>query len=609
MKKRNHRSLSAVLAVLCVWPLLFLASCRHGGHSVSETGGADSVYTLRHIRSIAIEHPERALALIDTAEKKRLLTAFDINDLRSLVYHNGLSRYKTALFYARKAYNDPEARKDPRRYLSLLSIMADESRSNGDYTGSMKYCTEGLELAKELGDKTYEANLNVMWGVSQMEMAQYDEAFASIGLAIGLLEEEVRKDPSYHAWDELYYALGMKLALLFEKDRNEEAYAMRPLIKKAIQGLEKSEDTPEGLVDMRRAEADVCFSCVAYTLGDKAEGDSLYRRVEANPYASTPDGEYIRIPCLVLAKRYDEALYYIRREKKLLQETTDTVSWDYINPHLQAELEAWQGKGDWRSVARVQATMFALADTLRRRERTEDALELAKIYETEEKDREIERQGERLRRHNLILALLIPTLLLLVFYLSHILKNNRIISRKNAAMTQTIDELMAYKDELLEWQQENLRLREELRQLRPAFSDGDSVSRPSEEEEKERPMEKETLVSPREVTERDRALYERMNSEIVSRQLYLHPDFNKQELLKEFHIPANKFAALFKVFAGCGFSQYVQELRLDHAVRLMRSHPQWTLDAIAKASQMSNGAFYSQFQKKYGMKPSDYRKH
>lgn len=567
------------------------------------------MYTLRHIRSIAIEQPETALALIDTAEKERLLTAFDINDLRSLVYHNGLSRYKTALFYARKAYNDPEARKDPRRYLSLLSIMADESRSNGDYTGSMKYCTEGLELAKELGDKTYEANLNVMWGVSQMEMAQYDEAFASIGLAIGLLEEEVRKNPCCHTWDELYYALGMKLALLFEKDRNEEAYAMRPLIEKAIQGLEKSEDTPEGLVDMRRAETDVCFSCVAYTLGDKAEGDSLYRRVEANPYASTPDGEYIRIPCLVLAKRYDEALYYIRREKKLLQETTDTVSWDYINPHLQAELEAYQGKGDWRSVARVQATMLALADTLRRRERTEDALELAKIYETEEKDREIERQGERLRRHNLILALLIPTLLLLVFYLSHILKNNRIISRKNAAMTQTIDELMAYKDELLEWQQENFRLREELRQLRPAFADGDSVSRPSEEEEKERPAEKEALVSPREVTERDRALYERMNSEIVSRQLYLHPDFNKQELLKEFHIPANKFAALFKVFAGCGFSQYVQELRLDHAVRLMRSHPQWTLDAIAKASQMSNGAFYSQFQKKYGMKPSDYRKH
>ena len=40
----------------------------------------------------------------------------------------------------------------------------------------------------------------------------------------------------------------------------------------------------------------------------------------------------------------------------------------------------------------------------------------------------------------------------------------------------------------------------------------------------------------------------------------------------------------------------------------MREQPQWTLDAIAKESGMSNGAFYSQFQKKYGMKPSDYRR-
>ena len=31
------------------------------------------------------------------------------------------------------------------------------------------------------------------------------------------------------------------------------------------------------------------------------------------------------------------------------------------------------------------------------------------------------------------------------------------------------------------------------------------------------------------------------------------------------------------------------------------------VDAIAKEAQMSNGAFYSYFFKKYGMKPSDYR--
>ncbi len=70
---------------------------------------------------------------------------------------------------------------------------------------------------------------------------------------------------------------------------------------------------------------------------------------------------------------------------------------------------------------------------------------------------------------------------------------------------------------------------------------------------------------------------------------------------------ASKFAVLFKVFAGCSFSQYIQNCRLDYAVRLMREHPQWTLDAIAKEAQMSKGAFNIQFHKRYGMKPSEFR--
>ena len=79
-------------------------------------------------------------------------------------------------------------------------------------------------------------------------------------------------------------------------------------MEEALRGLELSEDTPEGLTDMRRAEMDVFYCCIAYTLGDNAEGNSLRRRVEANPYASTPDGEYLRIPCLLMAGRYDEAM-------------------------------------------------------------------------------------------------------------------------------------------------------------------------------------------------------------------------------------------------------------------------------------------------------------
>ena len=52
--------------------------------------------------------PERTLALLDTAEERLLLSPFDLSDLRCEVYHNGLSRYKTAFIHVRKAYGAPE---------------------------------------------------------------------------------------------------------------------------------------------------------------------------------------------------------------------------------------------------------------------------------------------------------------------------------------------------------------------------------------------------------------------------------------------------------------------------------------------------------------------
>ena len=274
-----------------------------------------------------------------------------------------------------------------------------------------------------------------------------------------------------------------------------------------------------------------------------------------------------------------------------MQETTDTINWDYIDPTLRMEYEAYRGKGDWQSASRVQATMLVLADSLRKRERKEDALELAEIYKTNEQAQEIERQAASIQKRNIYIGAFILILALAIIYIQHIRKINRIIQKKSDAMVKTIDELMEYKNELYLRQEENVRLHEEIEGLQQT------------DEAAETPPH----ASYPKLTERDCALFDRMSYLILSQRLYLRPDFGKQDLLKDVHVPSNKFAALFKTFAGCSFTQYIQTCRLDYAVRLMHEQPNWTLEAIAKEAQMSNGAFYSQFQRKYGMKPSDYR--
>lgn len=114
-------------------------------------------------------------------------------------------------------------------------------------------------------------------------------------------------------------------------------------------------------------------------------------------------------------------------------------------------------------------------------------------------------------------------------------------------------------------------------------------------------------LTPARLNGKDRALFERLTHAIIERQLYLQPDFNKKKLLDEIHVPTNKFAMLFQEFAGCSYTQYIQDLRLEYAIRLMCEQPLWSFEFIAREAHMSESAFYKQFQKKYHMKPSDYR--
>lgn len=590
--------------------LIGVLSCVSGfcgcGHRQDKMthAGADSTYTADYIRSISFSEPERALALLDTAEAEQLLSPFDISDLRCGVYHNGLSDYRLAFFHARKAYKDPEARKDPYRFLSLLWAMADESHTDGNYTGSIRYCTEGLDLARETGDVTSEASFLVTYGLNLLEQGLDDEAFLRISDAVELLEKEAAENPCYDTWDGLYYALGMKLAILWEKDRYGEALSMRPLIDKTLRGLEESEDTPEDYMDMRRGETDVIYCCIAYAAGDRAAGDSLLRGIEANPYSSTTDGEYIRIPCLIMAERYDEALHYLKREKRMLQATTDTLNWDYIDPHLQMEFEAYQGKGDWQSASRVQVTMRALADSLRKKEKGEEALELARIYETEEKEAEIKEERNKSRLAWTVTGFVCLLLVVGGCLTAVILRKNRDISRRNLALVAQVKEHLANKKELDGKTEENLALRRQL-----------ELARAGLERAKPEAAHKEVLANntPPEAdgdrqADADRILFERIAREIRSRQLFRDPDFSRTEMLRIIPVPQNKFAGLFKQFAGMSFTAYIRNMRLEYASELFIEHPDWTTDAVIRECGMLRSSFYAFFIKKFGVNPDEFRR-
>lgn len=108
----------------------------------------DTIYTREYIESISITEPQRALQVIDEAEGFGLMPQYRLDYLRSMVYQNGLNMYRYALTFSLKAYRNDSIRRHSDEALQVLELITDQYNNTGNYTESIRYAIEGIELAR-----------------------------------------------------------------------------------------------------------------------------------------------------------------------------------------------------------------------------------------------------------------------------------------------------------------------------------------------------------------------------------------------------------------------------------------------------------------------------
>lgn len=97
---------------------------------------------------------------------------------------------------------------------------------------------------------------------------------------------------------------------------------------------------------------------------------------------------------------------------------------------------------------------------------------------------------------------------------------------------------------------------------------------------------------------------------IVEKKMYLNPNLTRADVISEVYVPKNKFAQLFKTYVGTSFRTYINNLRIDEAVSLFKTHPEYTVEAIARECGMASAqTFYRVFSDTLGMSPAEYRAH
>lgn len=185
-----------------------------------------------------------------------------------------------------------------------------------------------------------------------------------------------------------------------------------------------------------------------------------------------------------------------------------------------------------------------------------------------------------------------------------ILRKNRDISRRNLALVAQVKEHLANKKEFDGKTEENLALRRQLELARAGLERAKPEAVHKEVQDNITPPEADGDRQ----ADADRILFERIAREIRSRQLFRDPDFSRTEMLRIIPVPQNKFAGLFKQFAGMSFTAYIRNMRLEYASELFIEHPDWTTDAVIRECGMLRSSFYAFFIKKFGVNPDEFRR-
>ena len=530
---------------------------------------SDSLYTAEYISNICRTQPQRALELLDTAEQRGLMTPTNVNGMRALIYNNGLNMTKVSMFYANKAYENAVSDNDSTLILKSLKFLTALNFVQSRYGEVVAFATEGLNIAKNYESPEFQAYFLMFMGLSVAETESVDAGIELIDRSIAVYAEIAqRSDANWNSFDDYYYSLAQKANIFMDKGRYEETLKILPLCESAISRMTDAED----VADMRTAEVYGMYMTSYWGLNMPEKAHEYATKFNTTNLSRTPKAADVLIPYLLAIKDYDEALKRIKEKRKIIEANGDTLTYYFVNTILECERDCYEGKGNIRKAFEISKQMKVMTDSLYLRENNANIAELSTIYKTKDMEIQLLMKEKEMARHKTIFIVTAIIVIILGAFIAVLLYYNRKINRKNKIAAAMISELTEAHDEL--------RMQK--------------IAEPQ-------PLEAE------EETDKEKLLFDQIDRIIVKQKLFLQPGFSRDEAAALAKITPKHLSALFQQFAN-GFPDYINTLRLEYSVTILKTKPNYTVEGISQESGFSSRqTFHRLFVEKYGMTPTEFR--
>ncbi len=566
------------LITLCLAMMMAMTACTHKAQAPTSTAtakGKVGQYSPEYVRQICKTQPNSAIRILQTAEDKQAMPLIEINMLRSMVYFNSMSDYRKAVASMEAALGDPDYDKREDLQQKLLNMAALEYYAVGQFAKSLIYAEKGIEVAYKHEDRMLAAQILTTMGQCHNDIGNVRQAINCYTRAIEIFNEKAAQAPSWDLYYNLVTTYALKADCLLDMKRYDALFRMRSGYEAA---LKKANALPES-INGGNDELNATFYSL-YALGYEDTGHhdtarALFDKLTATRAAGTAEGATFIVPYLMRTHRYAEALPLIEKEERQwLQSGRDTVNYTFTRTILMNRARALQALGQYKESMVSGTRAYALDDSLDRRAKEQNALWINERLGKNMLNNYIGQQDKHLavsQTFNVVMGALLVICIALIIYA---FRSNKKIKQKNRAASALINELLLNKRQLLE------------------------RIEPYKNEDKNETEDVELLHEK----------FMKMEKLIIEKKLFTHPKLDRSDVAKEMGMTTNNFNTLFNQFSMRSFNNYINDLRMEYAAKLLKDKQNYTIEAIACDCGIPvRQTFHRLFAKKFGMTPSEYR--
>lgn len=566
-KRLLRRGIEYILLLLLA---IFVVSCgeRSKNSQVYSTPKEKEVTLLRKITTIYIDKPKKALQMLDSAEQHRLISIEEIQNLRAMSYFYGLDNPNKALECANKGYSNAIENVDTLAQLNSLKVLVTVYYMQSHYTEVIIKSNEAIELALKIKDKESVAFFYMALGSAKSEIDNLNDALDYLNKSIEIYQTIVEDSARWDTYNNMLYALTKQVDVYASNRFYDKAVSLIPRCLALLDYLKKSDSATIGLNDIREAELMAACSKAYYGAGEAKKAEKCYEKLKLTKYGNTDHGIALAVPYLVNSGQYAEAIRCIKIQKKHMQEHHSIVTYYYIKSLLRNEFMCYYSLNMNKEASFSAHENMVVADSLRAREKKDYVRAVKKVFADRDIQLQLIKHEQKAETSQIVILLATILVVALGLLLAISIRYNNILRRKDRA---------------------NLATMEELRKLY---------------NERTRQHTDTIAVDENEDDDEDRKMFVVIYNEIITRKLYLKPGFSRDDAISIVPMSMKQFSALFQKYST-GFVSFVNNLRLEHSLELIRSNQEYTIEGIALDSGFSNRqTFHRLFVEKYGMTPT-----